>query len=191
MFRTILSNFSLHVSLSSQEKEIAVQALQSKLIPKRSFLVRPGEIQREIYFVVSGSMRMFYPEESGQEYNICLYPENWWACDVVSFFNQKPSLNTIQALEDTQVYYYTFSALEALFITVPKFERFFRILSQNGFEMYQKRIISDHSKTAEERYLDFRKLYPGLEQRISQKHIASFIGITPVFLSMMRKAKNL
>jgi CRP-like cAMP-binding protein len=128
---------------------------------------------------------MLYTDRNGEEHNIGFYPENWWVCDIVSFFKEKASNNAIQALEDTEVYYISLPQLEKLLQTIPKFERFFRILSQNGFELYERRITSQLYKTAEERYLEFRKCYPGLEQRIAQKQIAGYLGITPAFLSMM------
>ncbi|OKS86743.1 Crp/Fnr family transcriptional regulator [Mucilaginibacter polytrichastri] len=97
----------------------------------------------------------------------------------------------IQALEDSTLYYVTLADLKRLFDRVPKFERFFRILTQNGFDMFQRRLTFNLSKTAEQRYREFRRHYPRLEQRISQKHIASYLGITAAFLSMMRKEKDL
>ncbi len=191
MHRLILSNFAMHIALSSDEQEKVLALLQQKMVAKRTFLLQPREIDRYIYFVNRGCLRMFYTDKEGTEHNICFYPENWWACDIVSFFKEKPAVNTIQALEDSEIYYMSLSRLEELFLEIPKFERFFRILTQNGFDLYQKRITSNLSKTAEERYLEFRKLYPGLESRIAQKHIATFLGITPAFLSMMRKEKRL
>jgi CRP-like cAMP-binding protein len=191
MSELILSNFAMHIALAPHEQEQALAMLQHKTVKRRSFLLRQGDIDRGIYFVNKGCLRMFYMDKNGHEHTICFYPENWWACDIVSFFKEKPAVNAIQALEDTEVYYLTLPRLEELFIQIPKFERFFRILTQNGFEMYQRRITSGLAKTAEERYLEFRKRYPGLEQRIAQKHIAGYIGITAAFLSMMRKEKNL
>jgi CRP-like cAMP-binding protein len=134
---------------------------------------------------------MFYTDQSGEEHNIGFYPENWWVCDIVSFFREKSSINSIQAIENSEIYFISLQSMENLFHTIPKFERFFRILNQNGFELYQRRITSQLYKTAEERYLEFRKRYPGLERRITQKHIASYLGITPAFLSMMRKESGL
>jgi len=191
MQRLILSNFAMHIALSSDEREEVLTFFQQKMVAKRTFLLQPGKIDRYIYFVTRGCLRMFYTDNEGIDHNICFYPENWWACDIVSFFKEKPAVNTIQALEDSEVYYMSLSRLEELFLKIPKFERFFRILTQNGFDLYQKRITSNLSKTAEERYLEFRKLYPGLENRIAQKHIASYLGITPAYLSMMRKEKQL
>jgi CRP-like cAMP-binding protein len=181
----------MHIALSSDEQKKVLNYLQQKTVAKRTYLLQPGEIDRHIYFVSRGCLRMFYTDKEGLEHNICFYPENWWSCDIVSFFKEKPTVNAIQALEDSEVYYMSLYQLEELFLEIPKFERFFRILTQNGFDLYQKRITSSLSKTAEERYLEFRKRYPGLESRIAQKHIATYLGITPVFLSMMRKEKQL
>lgn len=191
MSELILSNFAMHISLDAEEQAQALALLQYRRVARRTILLKPGAIDRHIYFVIKGCLRMFYMDKNGHEHTICFYPENWWACDTVSFFKEKPTVNTIQALDDCEICFFTLPCLEELFLKVPKFERFFRILTQNGFEMYQRRITSYSSKTAEERYLEFRKRYPGLEQRIAQKHIASFVGITPAFLSMMRKDKNI
>jgi CRP-like cAMP-binding protein len=191
MHELIRANFAMHIALVPDEQEQALALLQQKTVSKRTFLLRPGEVCRHIYFVNRGCLRMFYTNRDGQEYNICFYPENWWACDMVSFFKEKPAVNAIQALEDTEVCYLSLPRLEELFASIPKFERFFRILTQNGFDLYQRRITSNLSKTAEARYLEFRRRYPGLEQRIAQKHIATYLGITPAFLSMMRKDRQL
>jgi CRP-like cAMP-binding protein len=94
-------------------------------------------------------------------------------------------------LEDTKVCYFSLPALERLFTELPRFERFFRILTLNGFDMFQRRVTSNLSKTAGQRYREFRRHYLELEQHISQKHIASYLGITAAFLSMMRKEKDL
>ncbi|GAB3921988.1 Crp/Fnr family transcriptional regulator [Mucilaginibacter myungsuensis] len=191
MSELILSNFALHIALAPEEKEQVLALLQIKKVTKRSILLRPGEIERHIYFINKGCLRMYHTDKDGQEHNLCFYPENWWACDIVSFFKAKRATNSIQALEDTEVCYFSLPALERLFNELPRFERFFRILTQNGFDMFQRRVTSNLSKTAEQRYREFHRHYPGLEQRISQKHIASYLGITAAFLSMMRKERDL
>lgn len=191
MSELILSNFAMHIALAPDEQEHVLNLMQRKTVAKRSYLLHPGEVDRHIYFVNQGCLRMFHTDLEGQEHNLCFYPENWWACDIVSFFKAKAATNTIQALVDSKLYYFTLPDLERLFTEIPKFERFFRILTQNGFDMFQRRVMSNLSKNAEQRYREFRRHYPGLEQRISQKHIASYLGITAAFLSMMRKEKDL
>ena len=187
MHQLLLNNFAMHIALAPDEQEQALSYFEFKEVKKRHILLSPGDIDRYIYFVKRGCLRMFYTDKSAEDHIIGFYPENWWVCDIVSFFNSKPSENAIQALEDSEIYYISLPKLEQLFLTIPKFERFFRILNQNGFDLYHRRITSQLYKSAEERYLEFRKRHPGLEQRIAQKRIASYLGITPAFLSMMRK----
>jgi CRP-like cAMP-binding protein len=107
--------------------------------------------------------------------------------DIESFYNHTPAAHYIDALEDTEVLILSYENQVKLYEQVPKFERFFRILTQNGFILYQRRIMQNLSNTAEERYKMFRKRYPNLEHRIPQKDIAAYLGITPVFVSVLRK----
>jgi CRP-like cAMP-binding protein len=186
MYARILLNFALHIQLNEQETLHITQKLQYKEVKKNTMLLNASEVCRNIYFTNSGCLRIFNLDKSGQEYNVLFCPENWWATDMSSFSTQKPALYSISALEDTEVVYLSHNDLEQLYIEVPKLERFFRILTQNGFYLFQNRLMSNLSKTAEERYALFSKQYPGLEARIAQKHIASYLGITPVFLSMLR-----
>jgi len=187
MYELLMRNIAMHVSLDKDEADHVQSALQHKIIKKNTLLLKSGDICRSIYFVDKGCLRIFNTDDNGNEHNICFFPEFWWAADISSFSTQTPAFYTISALEDSTVFQLDYTVFEKLLVTVPKMERFFRILTQNGFHLYQLRITASLSKTAEERYEEFQKQYPGLEQRISQKHIASFVGITPVFLSKVRK----
>jgi len=187
MYEFILANFAMHIALDATEAELIVSRLEYKTVKKNSILLKEREVCRNIYFVNKGCLRMYYADKEGEDHNILFCPENWWSVDIASFSQQEPAFYTIGALEDTEVFYISYAILEQLFVEVPKLERFFRIMTQNGFNLYQHRIMSNLSRSAEERYQLFRKQYPKLEQRIAQKHIASYLGITPVFLSMIRK----
>ncbi len=116
MHPLILSNFAMHAALSSDEQEKVLSLLQQKMVAKRIFLLQSGGIDRYIYFVNRGCLRMFYTNSEGMEHNICFYPENWWACDIVSFFKEKPAVNAIQALEDSEVYCMLLSRLKNCFL---------------------------------------------------------------------------
>ncbi|WP_116789367.1 Crp/Fnr family transcriptional regulator [Flavobacterium psychrotrophum] len=186
MYARILLNFAMHIQLNEAETQTVVSRLQYKAVKKNTFLLHAGEVCRNIYFTNSGCLRVFNPDKNGQEHNVLFCPENWWTSDMAGFSLQKPGQYSISALEDSEVMYLSHTDLEQLYIDVPKLERFFRILTQNGFYLFQNRLMANLSKTAEERYRLFSKQYPGLESRIAQKHIASYLGITPVFLSMLR-----
>lgn len=183
----IMSNFALHISLNAPEKDYVGSLLKYAHFDKNTILLACGEKCKNIFFVESGCLRVFYTDQLGSEHNIYFAPENWWAVDMASFSKQTPAFYSISAIEESIVHYIDYSTLEKLYTEVPKFERFFRILTQNGFDMYQARITASLSQTAEERYRRFRNQYPQLEQRIAQRHIASYLGITPVFLSRIRK----
>ena len=187
MYELIFANFALHIKLDATETEQIKARLQQKTVKKKTELLSAGQVCRNIYFVNKGCLRIFNVDIEGEEHNVSFCPENWWAVDIASFSHQTSAFYNIDALEDTEVFYLSYSVLEELYVQIPKLERFFRILTQNGFHLYQQRITSNLSKSAEERYEQFQKQYPKLEQRIAQKQIASYLGITPVFLSMIRR----
>ncbi len=185
--KLIMSNFAMHISLDTREAAYVQSLLQQRKVKKNEQVLSSGEKCRNIYFVGEGCLRIYHTDQLGNEHNISFCSENWWAVDMSSFSRQIPAFYSISALEESTLFYLDYPKLEELYEQVPKFERFFRILTQNGFNLYQQRFTSSLSKTAEERYLQFQKQYPKLEQRIAQKHIASYLGITPVFLSRLRK----
>ncbi len=186
MYDRLLGNFAMHVSLSDEEKAVAISLLQSKSVKKNTLVLAAGNVCRNVYFVDKGCLRLFKSDTENLEHNILFCPQNWWVSDTASFSTHTAAFYSIGALEDTEVFFYSYEDLEKLYVLVPKFERFFRIVFQNGFSLYQNRITSNATKSALERYVAFKKLYPDLEMRIAQKHIASYLGITPVFLSRIR-----
>jgi CRP-like cAMP-binding protein len=184
----IMINFGLHIVLNDQEKLTLKSRLTEKKLNKKEQLLASGDICKNIYFVCSGCLRTYYRDKEGDEHNVLFSPENWWATDMLSFSHHKATTYNIEALEDTRLLYLSFTTLEQLYKEIPKLERFFRILMQNGFSLFQSRVTSNISQSAQQRYKRFQKQYPTLEQRISQKHIASYLGITPIFLSMIRNS---
>jgi CRP-like cAMP-binding protein len=187
MYDLIFKNFSMHVQLDPEEQELIRSRLVHQVIKKNEHVLDVGKTCKNVCFVTKGCLRLYNIDKEGLAHNIMFYTENWWAADLASFSMQRPAAYAISALEETEVLCLAHDILEQLYVEVPKLERFFRILIQNGFSLYQGRINASLSKTAEKRYSQFQRQYPKLEQRIAQKHIASYLGITPVFLSMLRK----
>lgn len=189
MFEPILDNFARHVALDQAETKHVLAILKHRKIRKKETLLHAGDVCRAISFVAKGCLRIYHLDAEGGEHTSHFAFEDWWAIDTASFYSQAPAFYTIDALEDTEVFQIGYQDLENLYEKVPKFERFFRILAQNAYVMHQRRITSNLSQSAEERYTKFKQLHPKLSRRIAQKHIASFLGITPEFLSMLRKKK--
>lgn len=186
----ILDNIALHIDIDKDEANLFLSLLEHKSLKSKESLLQQGNVCRSINFVVKGCLRMYTSDENGKEHIVMFAPENWWCTDLFSFHTSSLSTHSIEALENTVVAQLTHQNLEKLYIKVPKFERFFRVLFQNGFIMYQNRISSELALPADQKYKIFKKLYPSLNKRIAQKHIAAYLGITPVFLSMLRKKYN-
>ncbi len=186
----ILQNVAKHISLDDDEASYFISLLREKKLAKKSMVLREGQVCKEINFVHSGILRAFYLDPSGKESTIMFAITDWWITDMYCFVNQQPAMLNIEAVEDSSIFQLVKSDLDKLFIRVPKFERFFRVLMQNAYIREQLRIIQNLSLSAEERYQNFLNKYPQVAAQITQKQIASYLGITPEFLSMIRASKN-
>jgi CRP-like cAMP-binding protein len=186
-FDLVLQNVARHIQLDSSETEFFTALLRHKTVKRKGYLLRQGEVCRTENFIISGCLRVYSVDENGFEHIVMFGVEDWWVGDLYSFLTQMPSVYFIDALEDTELLQITRDDLDRLYEHVPKFERFFRLILQNAFIAQQRRINQSLSYTAEQKYADFLRHYPRWEQRISQKHVAAYLGITPVFLSMLRR----
>ena len=186
-FDLILLNISKHISLTTEEIDFFTSLLKLKSLAKADFLLREGEICKYETFVAQGCLKSFYLDENGFEHIIDFLIEEWWANDLYSLLTQTASKSNIRAIEDTTVLQISKHDLEILYREIPKFERFFRILFQNAYISQREQINSTLSVEAEERYLLFVQKKPYAEKRFKQKDIASYLGITPQFLSALKK----
>lgn len=183
----IIKNISQHIQLDNREIDYFFSLLQQKNIKRKEFLLRPNEICKYESFVIKGCLRSYTIDDAGIDHILMFAVEGWWTGDLYSFLTQTSANFIIDALEDTELLQISKCDLDKLYENVPKFERFFRIILQNAFIAQQQRINQNLSCTAEERYIQFIKKYPQLEQRLPQKQVASYLGITPEFLSMIRR----
>jgi CRP-like cAMP-binding protein len=179
-------NIERVVVLNSKEKARIAELLRPRKLKRRQLLLQEGDVCQYISFVEQGCLRSYMVDASEREHNLQFAAENDWVTDYCSFYSGKASNQNIEALENTVVLQLSRSIFETLLADVPQLERFFRIRFQQALVVHEKRIYYAMSKTAEERYLEFRKWYGHLEQRIPQLHIASFLGVTPPFLSALR-----
>jgi len=182
----ILNNISGYIHLSETEKQIFVSMLKPMTLKRKQMLLKTGEICRYSSFVIQGCLRGYSIDENGDEHVLNFAPQNWWIADMYSLITQKPGVLNIEALEDTQILTLSKIHQEELYVKVPVFERFFRIITENSLVSYQQRLLDNLSLTAEERYNNFCKRYPTLITTLPGKQIASYIGVTPEFFSKMK-----
>ena len=187
MHEAVIQNLRRHIEPTTEEIETFFSRVQVRTIKRKEFLIKEGDIARYQHFVISGCLRTYTVDASGKEHILMFAPEDWWCSgDLYSFLSGTPSVNNLDALENTTLLQINKESLESLYEKAPKFERFFRVLFQNAFVFHQSRINTNLSQPAEGRYELFTKTYPDLESRIPQKYIASYIGITPEFFSQMK-----
>jgi CRP-like cAMP-binding protein len=185
--RQILKSVSQNVLLNKDEEEFFLSILEPSLFRRKDFVLIAGDVCRFQTFVNKGCLKVFYTDHDGNEHIVKFAVENWWSVDLESFSNQSPAFYSIQALEDTDTWQIRKSNYDLLLERVPKFEKFTRLQFQNSYILLQHRMTQHLYSKGEDKYDQFNKKYPGLEQRIAQKEIASYLGITPEFLSMLRK----
>lgn len=185
--QAILTHVGRSITLSEAEQSYFTQLLTQRSYTKKQVLLSVGDRCREQYYIVNGCLKIFYLDEQGEEHIAKFAIEDWWAFDIESFFQSTPAFYGISCLEDTTVLCLHQDSLQQLLKQVPAFEKFYRLMMQNSFIALQHRMTQSLALPALERYERFQQKYPGLENRISQKNIAAYLGITPVFLSMLRK----
>lgn len=187
MYDLIRSNISRFVNLTDEEFSFFTSLLKHKKLRRKQYLLQAGDVCRYEAFVIKGCLRTYSVDEKGQEHVLQFAMEDWWTGDLHSFLTETVSYYNIDALEESEVLQIDNASLEKLYIAVPKFERFFRILMQNSLIAFQKRLMNAIRVKAEDRYVEFVNKYPQLEQRLPQHQLASYLGITPETLSRIRK----
>jgi len=183
----LISHFRESVSLNEADIDTILPKLDILTIEKKKFLLQPGQVSRHMRFIASGCMRSYYVDENSQERTLQLGIENWWINDLYSYLSQQPSRMYLQAVENTVLIQISKNNLEELFRLVPAFSDFFRIKMQAAYVALQERTLENMSADAYERYTRFRSDYRDIEQRVPQYIIASYLGVTPEFLSHLRK----
>jgi len=186
----LLKNIATHISLNNEEEAYFVSFLQHRKIKKKHFLYQEGDINKFQAFVAEGCLRSYSIDKNGFEHVLQFAPPGWWIGDIQSIITQEPGTLYIDAVEDSEVLLLFKKDLEKIYTTVPKLERFFRILAENALATYQHRLIGNLSLSAKERYENFCRLYPSLIQCLPQKQVAAYIGVTPEFLSKMLNQLN-
>ena len=187
VIKPLLDYFDNYLPLNEDEKSFVENVFKERNIKRRQFILQDGDICKHNTFIVEGCFRMYLVDNKGKEHNLLFAVENWWIGDIGSFYSDKPSRLYIEALENSVILQIKKEDQLKLFVDYPKFNRIFRVLAENAVVSLQNRILQNISCTAEERYLEFLQRYPHFFNRISNVQIASYLGVTPEFLSTIRK----
>ena len=186
-YENILNNIKRYVSLNEDDEQQFISIVRTTKTKRRQFIVQPNFICSHQTYVLEGAFRSYFVNDEGMEHTIQFAIEDWFISDFNSYLNQSPASLFVEALEDSTVQQIAYEDVESLCDKNPKFERFFRLVAQKSFAYSQRRVLSNLGKSAEERYLEFFNLYPSIVQRVPQYALASYLGMSPEFLSKIRK----
>lgn len=182
-FHQVVSQF---VDLSPKEREILEAAFTFRQIPKKFKLVSNGEVARELFFIKKGLIKLYYTK-GDEEITGFIFKENLFASSYDSFLRNSPSIQTLESLEECDLLVITHDKLEELYQKLPKINILTRKVAEHRFINCQQILSSFLLESPEERYKRFEMQNKDLLQRVPQNIIASFLGITPVSLSRIRK----
>ena len=184
-----IAHIRQYVELSEQEIEILERYVEPVELKRREFLVTEGQVCRCNYFVEKGCLRMFHINGKMVEQTTQFALETWWLSDYFSFLKQKPSGYSIQAIEKSLIVAIDYQRQDELFAELPKLESYFRIMMQRALAASQLRVKLIYEFSKEEMYTHFVTSYPQFFQRVPQYMIASYLGLTPEYLSELRKRR--
>ena len=186
MFQNINAYVLKSVNLSAGELDYFNSMLQYKVVPKKTMLLQAGNICNFEAYVIKGCIREYYIDGHGAELTLQFAVEDWWVSDITSFEDQKVSDMYIETLEDCELLMLSRKSKEQLLAEVPKLERMFRLMIQRHLSVVQSRLFKTVTHSGMEKYLEFIKRYPTIPQRVPQHYIASYLGMSPEFLSKLR-----
>lgn len=188
MYNQIFAAISKHIALSKSEELLITNRLKEIKLSKKEYVLNQGQSCKSIYYVNLGVLRAYHLNNDGKDSTVMFAVSDWWVTDMSAFTYSHPALLSIQAVANCQLLQLSKESLEQLYQEVPAFEKYFRVIMQNAYIREQSRTIQNLSLTAKTRYENFIAKYPQVVANVPQKQIASYLGITPEFLSTIRSA---
>lgn len=183
----LFNSFDKYLPLDEPERADLKERVIERRIKRRQLILAEDEVSKHYTFVADGCFKVFQVDTKGVEHNLQFAAENDWIMIIDSFYSEKKSKVNIEAIEPSTILQISRPDLIYFFRTYPKFDRNFRVIVETRFAELENRLLQTISSTAEERYLAFLRQYPALSQRLPNTQIASYLGITPEFLSKIRK----
>lgn len=165
------------LSFSDNEIKIIESVFHKVIYKKGSIILKPDDIVENHYYILEGCLRSYYIDNQGKEHTVQFGVKDWWISDYTAFFSDTKSIMTIEVIQDAILYRLSKSDKEYLYSQIPRIESFFRKKLERAFAAFQKRILSNLSQTATQRYINFIKTYPNIEKNI-KNYISRLIWVS-------------
>ncbi len=188
-FLPILQYGARYVQLTEEEINHFTSFLKITKVKKKHFIVQPGYVCKNKSYVVNGAFRAYLVDNEGKEYTLAFAIEDWFISDYSSLIYQEPATLFVEALEDSILIQIGYEQEQTFLKEIPKLEKFERIITQRSLAFQQKRLLSNFTKTAEERYEEFMTKHSAIAQRVPQYALASYLGFSTEYLSKIRNKK--
>ena len=175
------------IHISDVEMNHFINGCFMKTFKRKEILSYHGSIPNEIYFINSGIIRVIVTDKEGTEHTIHFALENQFITDYSCFIQKLPSLYDLQALEDTEVVVLPRSSIEWGYQNLTQGDKLGRLIAEFYFIYQDNRINNRYIRSPRERYDSITEIFPNIHNRAPQHMIASYLGITPVHLSRLKK----
>lgn len=177
------------ISISEDELTGFLNKAYTRNFKRQEIVSRPGIIPNDIFFINTGLIRVIVTDRDLTEHTIHFALENQFIADYSCFMQKKPSLYTLQAIEATEVVVLPRSAIEWGYNSLAEGQKMGRLIAEYYFIYQDDRIKNQYARTPKERYDSITEVFPNIHNRVPQHMIASYLGITPVHLSRLKKAE--
>lgn len=178
------------IQISDQELNSFRNLTSQKTFKRQDIISLPGRIPNEIYFIYKGLIRVLITDNEGNEHTIHFALENQFIADYSKFIQQKPAVYTLQSLENTQVIVIPRKAIEWGYEHLNEGQKLGRLIAESYFIYQDSRIENIYSKSPKQRFDCIEEVFPNIQNRVPQHMIASYLGITPVHLSRLKRENS-
>lgn len=176
------------INVSEEELKDFLSGAVTKTFKRQEILSKPNAIPNEIFFINKGIIRVSITDNEGTEHTIHFALENQFIADYSNFIQQQPSIYSLQTLEETQVVILPRSTIEWGYKNLKEGQKMGRLIAEYYFIYQDDRIKNLYIRTPKERYDNITNVFPNIHNRVPQHMIASYLGITPIHLSRLKKA---
>ncbi len=181
---------SSHIELSDPQYQLFLNKAKLKVVPKKEILFQAGKVNRKLLFIDKGFLRAFR-YKNGKEFTHYFFSEKWFATDFKSYLTETPSELYIETLTETIYYEFDKEDFIKLFTIHPIFEKLGRIIAEEAYLLMIDRVTDFQITNLKERYHKLAQKSPKLLQKVPQKYIASFLGVSEQSLSRIKSRPSL
>jgi hypothetical protein len=177
------------ISISEEELNDFLNPTITKTFKRQEIVSRPNTIPNEVFFINKGLIRVIVTGNDGAEHSIHFALENQFIADYSCFIQKQPSLYTLQTVEETEVVVLPRFAIEWGYTNLKEGQKMGRLIAESYFIYQDDRIKNQYDRTPKQRYKTITDIFPNIHNRVPQHMIASYLGITPVHLSRLKKER--